>query len=48
MIRVACCQYQIEKLLDWQKLCYKNRKLVTEAKKENASILLMPEYVGIE
>lgn len=48
MIRIACCQYQIEKLLDWQSYVTKIEKLVIEAKKANVSILLMPEYAGIE
>ncbi len=48
MIKIACCQYQIEELSDWQKYAAKITTLVAKAKKENAQILLLPEYAGIE
>lgn len=48
MITIACCQYQIEKLPDWQSYTRKIEALVIAAKKQGASLLLMPEYAGIE
>ena len=48
MIRIACCQYQIEQLPDWEKYVVKIKKLVMDVKNEGAAILIMPEYAGIE
>ncbi len=48
MIKIACCQYQIEKLSDWKGYIVKIENLVAEAKKEGATLLLMPEYAGVE
>lgn len=48
MIRIACCQYEIETLPNWQDYKRKIEELVANAKKENVTILLMPEYAGIE
>lgn len=48
MIRIACCQYQIDQLSDWESYVVKIQKLVTDAKNEDAAILIMPEYAGIE
>lgn len=48
MIRIVCCQYQIENLSDWQSYVTKIENLIIDAKKENASLLLMPEYAGVE
>jgi predicted amidohydrolase len=48
MIRIACCQYQIEELSDWQSYVAKIEKLVASAKNEDAKILLLPEYAGVE
>lgn len=48
MIRIACSQYQIEELPDWESYVFKIEKLVKDAKKDEANILLMPEYSGIE
>ncbi|RDI37964.1 2-oxoglutaramate amidase (plasmid) [Aquicella lusitana] len=48
MIRIACSQYQIEELPDWERYVVKIEKLVMDAKKDEANILLMPEYSGIE
>lgn len=48
MIRISCCQYQIEEFPDWDSYAVKAEKLVSDAKKEGAAILLMPEYAGIE
>ncbi|OGT37804.1 MAG: hypothetical protein A3F11_10505 [Gammaproteobacteria bacterium RIFCSPHIGHO2_12_FULL_37_14] len=48
MIRIACCQYQIEELPAWESYVVKTEQLVIDAKKEGATILLMPEYAGIE
>lgn len=48
MIRTTCCQYQIEQLPNWESYIVKIKKLVIDAKNEDASILIMPEYAGIE
>jgi len=48
MIKIACCQYQIEKLENWDHYTHKIETLVDEAKNKAATILLMPEYAGIE
>jgi predicted amidohydrolase len=48
MIKIACCQYQIEILPDWESYVAKIEKIILEAKKKGATILLMPEYSGIE
>jgi len=48
MIRVSCCQYQIEQLPNWESYVLKIKKLVTDAKNEGATILVMPEYAGTE
>lgn len=48
MIRIACCQYQIEELPNWESYVIKTERIVTEAKNEGVSILVMPEYAGIE
>jgi predicted amidohydrolase len=48
MIKIAACQYQIEKLSDWDSYATKINTLVTRAKQEGADLLLLPEYAGIE
>lgn len=48
MINIACCQYEIEILPDWSRYIEKIEKLVVSAKNQGATILLMPEYAGIE
>jgi len=48
MIRIACSQYQIEELPDWESYVIKIEKLIANAKSDGAHILLMPEYSGIE
>lgn len=48
MIRIACCQYQIEELSDWASYCIKIEQIVINAKNAGVTILLMPEYAGIE
>lgn len=47
-MRIAITQYQIENLPDFN--AYKNKieTLVKEAKQQNADLLLLPEYVGLE
>jgi predicted amidohydrolase len=48
MINIACCQYKIELLKNWDSYALKIENLVIEAKDKNADILLMPEYAGVE
>lgn len=48
MTRIACSQYEIEILPDWQAYATKIETLVINAKKEDAACILMPEYAGIE
>ncbi len=48
MIKIACCQYKIEKFPDWDSYTFKIENMVSEVKKANVDILQLPEYSGIE
>lgn len=48
IINIACCQYRIELLPNWDNYVLKIENLVINAKEKNADILLMPEYTGVE
>ena len=48
MFKIAACQYQIEHLSDWKSYTHKIETLVAQAKNQQAQLLLMPEYAGIE
>lgn len=48
MIKIASCQYQIEKLADWKSYTIKIESIVTQAKQAGAQLLLLPEYAGVE
>ncbi len=48
MIKIACCQYQIERLHSWENYVVKIEKIVSAAKNQDAMLLLMPEYIGTE
>lgn len=48
MIRIVCSQYQITSLPNWESYVVKIEKLVMQAQKDSANILLMPEYAGVE
>jgi len=48
MIKIACAQYQIEQLANWESYVVKIDKLVAEAKKQDATLLVLPEYAGVE
>ncbi|HTM63208.1 MAG TPA: carbon-nitrogen hydrolase family protein [Gammaproteobacteria bacterium] len=48
MMRIAVCQTNIEKNLDWNRYAAKMEKLVSAAKSDGAHMLLMPEYAGTE
>lgn len=47
-MRIATCQYQIDKPADWQAYQHKIEKLVKKASELKADLLLFPEYVGTE
>jgi predicted amidohydrolase len=48
MIKVASTQYSIEQLEDWQSYIAKIEAIVQSAKKQDAQLLMFPEYAGIE
>ena len=48
MTKIATCQYQIEKLADWDSYTAKIEALIGKAKHEGAALVLLPEYAGIE
>lgn len=48
MTRIACCQYQIEKLSHWEQYTNKIETIIQEAKLKKAEIILFPEYAGME
>lgn len=48
MMKIATCQYQIERLPNWESYAKKIESLVTHAKKQDAQVLLLPEYAGVE
>jgi predicted amidohydrolase len=48
MTRIACCQYEIENLSDWQAYAAKVETQIIHAKKEGAVCLMLPEYAGVE
>jgi predicted amidohydrolase len=48
MIKLATCQYQIEKLSSFEAYVTKIEALVAQVKAEGANLLLLPEYAGIE
>ena len=48
MIKIACAQYQMEQLPDLASYVIKIEKLITEAKKQGATLLVLPEYAGVE
>jgi predicted amidohydrolase len=48
MIKIACCQYQIEKFSDWNGYAKKIEALVKQASDSGAQLLMLPEYAGTE
>lgn len=48
MIKIACCQYEIEVLANWESYVAKIKKLISETKQAGANMVLMPEYAGLE
>lgn len=48
MIKIASCQYGLEVLSHWDHYTQKIEALVIEAKQQNAQLLLLPEYAGVE
>ncbi len=48
MIKISCCQYQVEKLADWQSYTNKIESLVLRAKQNHSHVLMLPEYAGLE
>ncbi|MES2218427.1 MAG: nitrilase-related carbon-nitrogen hydrolase [Pseudomonadota bacterium] len=48
MIKIACCQYQIDKFSDWNGYANKIDALVKQASAAGAQLLLLPEYAGME
>ncbi len=48
MIKIAACQYQIETLADWKQYTVKIEGLAQQAKQQQAQLLILPEYAGVE
>lgn len=47
-MKIAACQYHLEVLTSWDNYTAKIESLVIQAAKQDARLLLLPEYAGVE